>query len=55
MDFKRTKAELKVRKAAPDLLKALEDIINQLENEHCSEFMDEFADKGKEAIDKALN
>ena len=41
--------------AAPELLKALDDIINQLENEHCSDFMNEFSEKGKQAINKALN
>jgi hypothetical protein len=41
--------------AAPELLKALQDIIGQVHNEHCSEYMDEYLIKSEEAINKALN
>jgi hypothetical protein len=41
--------------AAPELLKALQDVVGQVHNEHCSEYMDEYLIKSEEAINKALN
>jgi hypothetical protein len=41
--------------AAPDLLEALQNLITQIENEHVSEFMQEFVLKAEKAIAKALN
>ena len=47
-------ANAKLISAAPDLLNALRSMLSQLENEHVSEFMDEFINEAKEAIEKAL-
>jgi len=40
--------------AAPELLKALQDLVNQVGNEHVSEFMGEFLEQSNNAINKAL-
>ena len=40
--------------AAPELLEALQGIVNQLDNEHTSEYMDDLWEKGAKAIYKAL-
>ena len=45
----------KVTESAPDLLKALIGLVNQIENEHCSEYIDDLQENAKRAINKALN
>ena len=40
--------------SAPDLLKALIDLVEQIENEHCSEYIDDLQDNAKKAIEKAI-
>ena len=52
---KEAKENAKLIAAAPELLKALQGIIGQVHNEHCSEYMDEYLIKSEEAINKALN
>mgnify|MGYP003646969721 CR=1 FL=1 len=41
--------------SAPELLKALKDLVGQIHNEHYSDYMDEYLIKAEEAINKALN
>jgi len=48
-------ANAKLFIAAPELLEALKNIVNQIENEHVSEYMDEFSSQAKQVINKALN
>jgi len=47
-------ANAKLIAAAPELLEALINLVNQIENEHVSEFMDEFSEQADKAIIKAL-
>jgi len=49
-----SKANIKLIASAPELLEALINIVNQIENEHVSEFMDEFSEQAKKAINEAL-
>ena len=47
-------ANAKLTASAPKLLKALIGLVNQIENEHCSEYIDDLQEKAKQAINKAL-
>ena len=41
--------------STPDLLEALIGLVNQIKNEHCSEYIDDLQENAKQAINKALN
>tara|TARA_R110000851_G_scaffold279492_1_gene432761 strand:+ start:373 stop:684 length:312 start_codon:yes stop_codon:yes gene_type:complete len=50
----RDQANAQLISKAPRLLEALKNLVNQIENEHVSEFMDELSEDAEQAIQEAI-